>query len=496
MKTLLTIDIGTSSTKVALFSTQGDLLANYDEAYPIDHPKPGWAEQDPSVWWDATCRGAAKVLQDAGRPTVKAIAVSGQTPCCVPIDEGGQALRPAILWLDRRAHQQVSWLHENLGLDIAITRTGNTLDSYYGGVKWLWFKQREPELYQRTWKILQASSYIIYRLTGQAVLDYSQAGLCSPCFNLFEANWDADICRKMGIDLDKLPELKPANQIAGTVSTQAARMSGIPADTPVTAGGGDFAFSCLGAGVLKPGEAAAMLGTAGNLLVPEPAVSDPRLINTIHVTGGRLSLGGVTAGGSVEWFKNMLKWAGDDFHARMEAEAVTTRSGADGLVFLPYLMGERTPIWDHQARGTFFGLSNSHQRGHLYRAVLEGVAYAFRGMLEIVTGAGTQVERIILTDGGARSRLWRQIFADVLQQTVYWQPKSGGTSLGAAILAAMACGELSDTDVIESWFGPVVDVTPDIRTAAIYERNYQVFQAFYPRVRDLYIQPVAGGIMG
>jgi xylulokinase len=402
------------------------------------------------------------------------------------VDENGHALRPAILWLDRRAHQQASWLHENLGLDMAVARTGNTIDSYYGGVKWLWFKQHEPECYWRTWKILQASSYIIYHLTGQAVLDHSQAGLCSPCFNLYERHWDADICQTIGIELSKLPELKAASQIIGTVSAQAARVSGIPAGTPVTAGGGDFAFSCLGAGVVESSTAAVMLGTAGNLLVPDPTATDPRLINTIHVTGGMLSLGGVMAGGAVMWFKDMLWWEGDDFHTRMQAEAESTPPGAGGLVFLPYLMGERTPIWDHQARGVFFGLSNTHQRGHLYRAVLEGVAYAFRGMLEIVTNAGTQIDQITLTDGGARSPLWRQIFADVLGRTICWQPKSGGTALGAAIMAALACGELSGSEAIKSWFEPAVDIHPNIATADRYEHNFQVFQTLYPRVQDLF----------
>jgi sugar (pentulose or hexulose) kinase len=486
LKTLLTIDIGTSSTKVSLFSVHGKLLASYQESYPIHYPEPGWAEQDPRAWWEAACRVSDKVIREAGAPTVAVVVVSGQTPSCVPVDEDGLPLRPAILWLDRRAHDQVSWLDENLGLDLAVAQTGNTLDSYFGGVKWLWFKQKEPERYKQTWKILQASSYIIYHLTGQVVLDHSQAGLCSPCYNIYVRDWDHEICKTMGIDLAKLPDLKSANQIIGAVSTQAARVSGIPAGTPVTAGGGDFAFSCLGAGVFEPGEAVLMLGTAGNLLVADPAASDPRLINTIHILGGMLSLGGVLAGGSVTWFKDMLRWEGDDFYTRMETEAEGSPPGAQGLVFTPYLMGERTPIWDQQARGAFFGLSHIHHRGHLYRAVLEGVAYAFRGMLEIVTGSGTQIEKITLTDGGAQSMLWRQIFADVLGRPVSWQPTSGGTAMGAAISGALACGALSDPSAIKNWFGPTIDIYPDRATAETYASNFQVFQDFYPRVREFF----------
>jgi xylulokinase len=230
-----------------------------------------------------------------------------------------------------------------------------------------------------------------------------------------------------------------------------------------------------------------MLGTAGNLLVADPVVTDPRLINTIHILGGMLSLGGVMAGGSVNWFRDMLRWDGDDFYKRMELEAKDTPAGAQGLVFLPYLMGERTPIWDHRARSAFFGLSNMHHRGHLYRAVLEGVAYAFRGMLEIVMNSGTQIEKITLTDGGAQSELWRQIFADVLGRPISWQPESGGTALGAAIAGALACGELSDPAAIKNWLQPTTDIYPDPGTATVYDRNFQVFQEFYPRVRDFFV---------
>jgi xylulokinase len=296
----------------------------------------------------------------------------------------------------------------------------------------------------------------------------------------------------MGIDTDRLPELKSADQLVGEVTDQAARMSSIPAGTPVTVGGGDFAFSCLGAGVFEPGAAAVMLGTAGNLLIPDPAVIDPRLINTVHVTKGMLSLGGVMAGGAVTWFKDLLRWQGNDFYTFMQAEAQDTPPGAEGLIFLPYLMGERTPIWDSQARGVFFGLSHTHQRSHLYRAVLEGVAYAFRGMLEIVCESGTQIEKITLTDGGAQSDLWRQIFADVLGRPVFWQPNSGGTGLGAAITAALACGELSNLDAVKNWFETTVAIYPNLENAAGYERNFHVFQKLYPRTQDLYIRTGSG----
>jgi len=487
MKTLLAIDIGTSSTKAALFSVQGLLLASHSVNYHIDTPQPDWAEQNPLDWWEAACRCTHRVLVETRHPEVAAVAVSGQTPSLVALDRQGTPLRPAILWLDRRSQPQVAWLQEHVGIQTAIQRTGNLLDSYYGGVKWLWFKQQEPENYQRTWKILQASSTIIYYLTGQVVLDYSQAGLCSPCFNLQTRAWDPEVCGLMGIDLDKLPELVPATQIVGQVSPEAARLSGIPAGTPVAAGGGDFALSCLGAGITAPGNAVAMLGTAGNILVTNPKGTDPRLINTIHVTGGTLSLGGVMAGGLVQWLKELLGLEEVDAFSRLEMEAAETPPGATGLIFLPYLMGERTPVWDPRARGVFFGLSSTHRRGHLYRAILEGVAYAFRQMLEIVAGTGTPVEHITLTDGGAQSPLWRQIFSDVLGLPIGWQPRAGGTLLGAALLAAVACGELPGFDDLGPWLGPVHHHQPDPVNAGVYNRNFAVYNQLYDRLKDLYL---------
>jgi len=486
MRTLLAIDIGTSSTKAALYSNQGECLAQTSMSYPVQIPRTGWAEQNPLDWWDAVCKCTREIIPAAGNRTIAGVGISGQTPSLVAVDAEGIPLRPALLWLDRRADEQASWLREHLGLDVAIARTGNTIDSYYGGVKWLWFKQHEPGLYQRTWKILQASSTIIHRLTGETVLDYSQAGLCSPCFHLHQRCWDPDTCQLMGIDPGKLPRLVPSTEIVGQVSQQAGESTGIPAGTSVVAGGGDYALACLGAGGLKRGDAVAMLGTAGNLLVPDPAGSDPRLINTVHVTGGALCLGGVMAGGLIHWLRDLLDLEEDDLFTTLEAEAAATPPGAEGLVFLPYIMGERTPIWDPKARGVFFGLNARHRRGHLYRAVLEGVAYAFRQMLEIVCDHGTDINAITLTDGGAASPLWRQIFADVLGIPTHGVGKSGGTLLGTALLAGVACGEVPGFEAVESWLGPATIHDPLPERKMVYDRYYSVYNQLYDRLRDLF----------
>ncbi len=297
MSLYLTIDIGTSSAKVALFEQGGTLLTSNSSSYPVYYPQPGWAEQNTEDWWSATQGLCKKVLREAGYPPLRSVCISGQAPLCVPVDRRGHALRPAILWLDRRSHPQVKWLRDRLGGDPA---NGNRLDSYFGGLKWLWFLQNEPYLYRKTWKILQANGFVLYRLTGVEAIDPSHAGLCSPCFNLRERNWDEETCEKMGLDIRKLPTVHPSTQIVGQVSLQASTLTGIPSGTPVVCGGADFACACLGAGAMERGSAAMMLGTAGNLLVPAPKRTDDRLLNTVHLTGEGLSLGGVLAGGAVQ----------------------------------------------------------------------------------------------------------------------------------------------------------------------------------------------------
>ena len=481
----LTFDIGTSSAKVSLFKQDGSLWLSKSAGYPILYPHPGWAEQDPRDWWQTVSDLCKALLAEAGNPPVRAVCVSGQAPSCVPVDRSGEPLRPAILWLDRRAAPQADWLRACLGEEAAIRISGNLLDPYYGGVKWLWFFQEEPELYARTWKIFQAQTFITYHLCGEAVTDPSQAGMCSPCFNLGERAWDEGVCEQMGIDIARLPVLRPSAEVVGGVSRAAAEVTGIPAGTPVVCGGGDYACACLGAGVAGghgAGTAALMLGTAGNLLVPGLERTDPRLINTVHLTGAGLSMGGVLAGEVITWFRELF--GGAPLEA-LEAEAALVAPGADGLIFLPYLMGERTPVWDAKARGVYFGLSAGHGRGHLYRAALEGVAFAFRQISSILSECGRPLSEVVAINGGARSPLWRQIFADVLGVPVRWRPNSPGTALGAAFLAALGAGDARGWDDLDGWLEPTLDANPG-SGQEVYVERFEVYRQLYGRVKDLF----------
>lgn len=485
MQAYLVVDIGTSSTKVTSFSTSGQQLASLGARYEVSMPQPGWAEQDPEIWWQAVCRLCNELT--AAHPDVEVLALvtSGQAPSCVPIDLDGKPLRPAVLWLDRRSTGQVDWLRERLGEERAYAISGNRLDSYFGGLKWLWFRQNEPELFRRTWKILQANSFITYKLTGQAVIDPSQAGLCSPCFDIAQRVWSPEVLRILDIPLEKLPDILPSAAVVGDLTPEAARLTGLKAGLPVVCGGGDFACSCLGAGVTQAGSAAMMLGTAGNLLVPDPPRGDARLLNTVHLTGQNLSLGGVMAGGATQWFTgNVLGLEGSDFYARLESEAAQTPPGADGLIFLPYLMGERTPIWDAQARGVMLGLTSRHTHAHLYRAIMEGVAYAYRQMADVLRASGSRLDYAVAMDGGANSALWRQIFSDILNLPVHWRGGSGGTGLGTAFLAAVAIGVEPHFNAVEKWLGPSQISQPRVENHTIYERLFDIYASLYPRLAD------------
>lgn len=482
----LSIDIGSTSTKVVFYRPDGALAGACSADYPIQYPRSGWAEQNPDDWWKAICQCCKKIMAETNGEEIYTISVSGQAPSCVPIDRQGKLLRPAILWLDRRAVPQVERLRRQIGMETAERISGNTLDGYFGGLKWAWFQENEAGLYHHTWKILQANSYASYRLTGEISIDPSEAGLCSPCFNLQSRQWDTTICGRMGLDVEKLPQIFPSNQVIGQVTPRASAETGLKPGIPVVCGGGDFACACLGAGVVNGGSAAMMLGTAGNLLIPDPPKTDPRLMNTVHVTGQNLSLGGVLAGGAVNWFRNMLGIDDPDLFHILDDEASRTPPGADGLVFLPYLMGERTPIWDPHARGVFIGLSTSHTRGHLHRAVLEGVAFAFRQMMEILTDTGAPIREVIAINGGAKSPLWRQIFADVMNVPVRWRPSSGGTSLGSAFLAAMSATNALSLNDLASWLEPTIDTFPNPSHLEKYQPQYEIFCGLYDRLKDCF----------
>lgn len=493
---ILAVDLGTSATKAGLYDLDGQELGAGVAEYPTAYPRPTWAEQEPDHWWNAAVSTIRGALERAGvaPEAVKAVSVSGQAPSCVPIDSDGRPLRPAILWIDRRATDAVEWIAEHIGPDAVRDVSGNTIDGYFGGPKWLWFRKHEPSLFSRTWKILQAHSYVIFKLCGESVTDLSHAGLCGPCFDLNKREWSAEMCAELGIPLAMLPEVAPSHEVIGKVNADGARATGLAEGTSIVAGAGDFACATLGCGVIELGQAAQMLGTAGNLLVPmgKAIDPDPRLLNTVHATGDYLTLGSMYAGGVIQWFRDQLgrpeiaesEHVGRSAYQLLDEKAAMVQAGAEGLILLPYLMGERTPIWDPYARGLYIGLTPYHTRAHMYRAALEGVAYGFRHMSEIVEQGGVQIREVIAVNGGARSALWRQIFADVLNTRINHYVGGAATLLGDVILAGVGTGYFAGFGVSQAWQEIVETNDPDPAAHALYSRYYRLFRGIYEQLKD------------
>lgn len=493
---ILVADLGTSATKAGVFTLEGKEVASAMAEYTAAYPQPTWAEQDANLWWDAAITSIRGSLEKAEvePEAVNAVSISGQAPSCLAIDPDGEPLRPAIIWIDRRATEEVEWIAENIGADEVRRVAGNYIDGYFGGPKWLWFRNKEPDLFDKTWKILQAHSYVIFKLAGALVTDYSHAGLCSPCFDLQKKEWSQEMCEALGIPLSLLPELMPSHQVVGHVNAEGARASGLAAGTPIVCGGGDFACATLGSGVIEVGQAAQMLGTAGNLLVPmgETIDPDPKLLNTVHVTGDYLTLGSIYAGGVLQWFRDQLgepeieeaKRIDKSAYRLLDEKAAEIPPGSEGLILLPYLMGERTPIWDAYARGVYIGLTPYHTRSHMYRAALEGVAFGFRHMAEIIEQQDVKIEEIIAVNGGAKSALWRQIFADVLNSRIHYYLGGVATLLGDVILAGVGTGQFSGFEVVREWLEIAETQEPDADAHAMYAMYYKLYRKIYLQLKD------------
>jgi len=485
---LLGVDIGTSSTKTCLFTDEGKLVGEDFQKYKTDYPKPAWAEENPDDWLNASVSTIKNVLKSSkiNAGDIAGISISGLTPNCIPIDQNGVPIRPAIIWIDRRSDPECEWIKKEIGIEKCTKVSGNQIDPYFGGPKFLWFKKNEPDLFKKTKKILTGSNYVLYHMTDKvAVTDYSVAGLCSPCYDYQKKQWSEEICESMGIPIDILPELHQSHEIIGEINATMAKKTGLKTGTPVVTGGGDFACSTLGAGVIDEGEACAMYGTAGNILIPlkKPAF-DIRLLNTSHVVKDKyLTLGSIFSGGIVRWFRNTF---GGDYKA-LDDEASKLTVGSDNLILLPYFMGERTPIWDIHARGVYVGLTPYHTKAHMYRAILEGTGYALSHVIEIVKSEGIAIKEIIAVDGGAKSKIWRQIISDIMGITQSYMSKTGGAPIGDAILAGIGCGLFKDARIVKNWIPEGEKTIPIPKNHDLYKKYYKLFLKIYENLKSSFV---------
>jgi xylulokinase len=489
--TLLGIDIGTTGVRAALFAEDGALVFDASVACAYEAPHAGWAEADPDLWWRATARALADLAMRTSLAQVKCVAVVGQAPTVVLLDSDGAVVRPAILWLDTRAEAEARELGSQ---------------AYYLGPKLLWLARHEPAALARARWMLESHAFVAQRLTGEVAVDPSTAALSTPLFDLSALAWVESAFARVhepstgaGLRPEQVPPVRRAQEVLGAVTAEAARATGLRAGTPVVVGGGDFAAATLGAGVLEEGEACLMLGTAGNLLVPRRTPgTDARLINAHHVgTDSWLSLGGTLSGGAQEWLRHALVRGSsgeEDTAVRgalptfdvLDGEAARVAAGSDALLFLPYLQGERTPLWDVTARGAYVGLGLGHGRGHLWRALLEGIALGFVDCQAVLEEGGVVLREVLAANGGGKSALFRQILCDALGVPLAYAAKGGGTAMGAAVLAGLGAGVLGEAGDARAWRGELVRHEPNAAAHARYRELLALRRDAYAGLRGVF----------
>jgi xylulokinase len=479
--TLLGIDIGTASSKGVLVSDAGKIVARASRPHQTSTPRPGWFEHDAETVWWADFLALTRELLSTWDGPVDGLAVSGIGPCLLPADGAGRPLRPAILYgVDTRAAVEIGELTEELGAEEILRRGGTPLSSQAVGPKIRWLARHEPDVYERTELFFMASSYLVHRLTGKYVLDHHSASQCDPMYDQRELDWAADWAERVAPGI-RLPTLAWPTEVVGTVSAEVAAGTGLPQGLPVTAGTVDAWAEATSVGVREPGDVMLMYGTTMFLIqVLAEARPNPGLWITSGAFPGTrtLAAGMATSGAITEWLSGLV---GADF-GTLTAEAAEVPAGSRGLLVLPYFAGERTPIFDSDARGVIAGLTLNHGRAELYRAALEGIGYGVRHNLEVMREAGGEARRLVAVGGGTQGGLWTRIVSDVAGVAQEVPAETIGACLGDAVLAAVAIGLEVDP---EAWNPLASTVYPDPSRVAHYD-------GFYRRYRELY--PATAGI--
>ena len=492
------IDIGTSACKAVLFDLDGIAVVQASGEYPVYYPQAGYAEQEPDQWWSVVCDTVGGMLHDNGidPALIAAVGVDGQSWSMIPIDKNGTVLARTPIWFDTRASEECEELREAIGDNEIFAVSGNPLTPSYTLPKIKWFQKHAPDLFEKTEKILQSNSYIVFRLTGEITQDRSQ-GYGLQCFDIRRGDWNASMCERMNIPVSILPPVYDCHQIVGTVTAKAAEQIGLKAGTPVVAGGLDAACGTLGAGVLHPGETQEQGGQAGGMSIcMDTCHADKRLILGFHVIPEHWLLQGGTVGGGgvMRWFEAQFGEAGRMKAAQngtnsffeLDKEAEQIPAGSEGVIFLPYMAGERSPIWDVNAKGVYYGLDFSKTRAHLLRASLEGVAYSLRHNLEVAEECGVTVSVLRSMGGAANSRLWTQIKADMTGKPIVVPSSDTATTLGAAILAGVGAGIYKNFDeAVKRTVRITREVTPDLSKKAVYDEGFERYKRLYEQVRPL-----------
>ncbi len=504
MSFLLGIDVSTTATKAVVMDERGNVVATASDEYEFFTPRPLWAEQNPSDWWRACVNVIRRVLEKIPAREIAGIGLTGQMHGLVLLDKDGNVLRPCIMWNDQRTAKQCAEITERVGgAKNVLQLIGNPVLPGFTAPKILWVRENEPEVYARAAHVLLPKDYLRYMLTGAYATEVSDAS-GTALLDVAKRDWSDELLKASDIPRAWLPDVFESPVVSAKISAGAARETGLVQGTPVVGGGGDQAAQAVGTGIVQEGIVSATLGTSGVVFASSDSYRlEPNgLLHAFcHAAPNKWHLMGVmlSAAGSFRWFRDALgeeekreaRSENKDVYEILTAEAARVEAGCEGLIFLPYLTGERTPYPDPNARGTFFGITLRHSKDHFARAVLEGVAYGLRDSLELMRALGLNISQVRASGGGARSALWRQILADVFNSEialVNWNPESGfrteGAAYGAALLAGVGAGVYAS---VEEACAQTIRVTNSVTPSqyvGVYKEYYQVYRGLYPALKD------------
>ncbi|MBN1298077.1 MAG: xylulokinase [Actinobacteria bacterium] len=499
MKFLIGMDIGTSSTRAIIIDQDGKLIASATADYPLITPKPGWAEQDPEDWWQASVKVIKEVICASGiNPyDIAAIGPSGQMHGSVFLDRKKNVLRPALLWCDQRTQKQCDQIYDIFGYEGFIKLSYNKALTGFTAPKILWLRENEPENYKRLFKILLPKDYIRFKLSGTFATEVSDAS-GTVLMDIAKRRWSDDILNGLNIDRNLLPDIFESDVISAKVSSAAASLTGLIEGTPLVGGAGDQAGGAVGSGIVTPGLISDYLGTSGVVFSYSDSPvydSQGRLHSFCHAVNGKWHLMGVTlsAAGSLKWYDDKFgpsdeikkQYAEIKGYKLLDMQAERISPGAEGLIFLPYLSGERTPYADPFARGVFFGLSYIHGQDHFVRAILEGVAFSQYDCLRLMGETGIKSDKVILFGGGAKSKLWKQITADIFNTEIVTLNVEEGPSYGGALLAAVGSGIYSSVaDAAKKVIKEKDRVLPVAENVEKYKKIYEIYKSLYAGLKN------------
>ena len=489
MRTYIGIDLGTSGAKLLLVSADGSILAENTQGYPVFYPRSGWSEQNPEDWFAAAMRGMKELLRGQDASAVAGISFGGQMHGLVALDKDDNVIRPAILWNDGRTEQETAYLNRIIGKEKISAYTGNIAFAGFTAPKILWMKRNEPENFKKIARIMLPKDYLAYRLSGRFCTDVSDAS-GTLLLDVKNRRWSPEMCAVCGISEQQLPELFESFEPVGTLKEEIAKEFGLSAGVRVIAGAGDNAAAAVGTGVVGEGGCNLSLGTSGTLFVSSEKYKEDKvnaLHSFCHADGGWHLMGCILSAASCNaWWSDKILQTED--YAREQA-GLEEFLGENRVYFLPYLMGERSPHNDVNARGAFIGMRPDTSRGQMTLAVLEGVAFALRDCLEAARKNGVRIGRTMLCGGGAKSPLWRKIIANVMDLPVDLPQTEQGPSFGAAMLAMVGCGEYATVRAAAEAIVRVREtVLPDPAIARRYEEHYAVFRSLYPALRGAFAE--------